>query len=214
MKDIFANPPTPTLFDLFITDVGDASAIDQKRYVRQLCEAIGSSIDRRVRYRMTDDAGQKLVNGQPVSVPGFVIFAECADDNQSFSDDKQSLMATWWTGGGYEQVSPYRVARVSSHAPAHECSLGADIESFVTNTLGLVFVTPDAWIKRDAKRAAAVQAEAERQERREAKAQVKAQAALAAARVAAAAAGVPDDALEAALAAEPAEQQLNEAVAA
>lgn len=200
MKQDFANAPTPTLFDLFLTNTGDAPAIEHKRFVRRLCEAVGATIERKVRFRMVDNAGQTLVNGAPTPVAGFVVFAECSNEGQSWAEDKRALMAEWWTDGGYEQVAPYRVAKVASHAIAVECDLDGDIEDFVTNTLGRTFVKPDVWTKREERAAALAKAEQERQARREARAEAKAKAALAAAKAAAAKAGVSEDAIEQALA--------------
>jgi hypothetical protein len=189
MKTDFANAPTPTLFDLFLTNVDEVASIDQKRYVRQICEAVGASIQRKVRYRMTDQAGQHLIGDDVVSVPGFVVFAE-ASDEVSFADDKRALHDTWWTGGGMEQVTPYRVAKTPRHALDHELEFGADVEAFVVNTLQLTFVKPDAWTKREDRVKALAQLEADRKQRREERAAKKAKATLEAAKAAATAAGV------------------------
>lgn len=185
MKQNFVNAPTPTLFDLFLTETGDTSAIEHKRFVKRVCEAVTASIGRRVRFRAIDNAGQQVIGGVVTDVPGFVIFAECSDEGQTYAEDKRRLMSEWWTGGGYEQVSPYRVAKVASHALAYECDFGNDIEEFVTDTLGLHFMMPEAWTKREERSSALATLTAERQARREARAATKAQKALEAAKASA-----------------------------
>jgi len=216
----YANAPTPTLFHLFLTGADEAEAIEQKRFVRKVCEAVGASIDRKVRFKTTDEAGHTLVDGVPTPVAGFNIFAEASNDGQSYADDKVALMTSWWTPGGYVEVGLNRVMKQSAHAPGVELAFNGDIQDFVENTLGRTFEVPQAWTERAEREAEKARKEQEAAARRERKAAEKAAKALAAAKkaqvaaAAAQAATTTETETEVEEAVEAAAEELNEAEAA
>lgn len=184
MKTDYANAPTPTLFQLFLTSADEAEAIEQKRYVRRVCEAVGASIGRTVRFKTSNDAGQTIENGAVVNVAGFNIFAQCSDEGQTYAEDKRALMNDWWTPAGYTTVGVNRVLKQKAHSPGYELEFGSDIQAFVENDLGHTFVEPQVWADRAAKAEAKAQREAEAAKRKEERAAKKAAKLLADAKAA------------------------------